>query len=147
MGLLGIRLQQGVLVELSFLAAGVAPREPASPQAARVVAAIRRYFETPRAAVEVDFRLQGTAFQRRVWEALRTIPAGTTITYGALAARLGSGARAVGNACRRNPLPIVVPCHRVVASRGPGGFAGRRDGRLLEVKRRLLQLEGIETTA
>jgi methylated-DNA-[protein]-cysteine S-methyltransferase len=82
----------------------------------------------------------GTAFQRRVWEELRTIPRGSTVTYGELAARLGrpGAARAVGSAVARNPISIVVPCHRVVGSGGAlTGYAGG-----LDRKRMLLEREG-----
>ncbi len=92
----------------------------------------------------IPLRLQGTAFQRRVWDLIAHIPAGLTRTYGALAAEMGSGARAVGNACRANPCPLVIPCHRVVAAQGLGGFAGDRDGRLLGIKRWLLDHEGAD---
>lgn len=94
----------------------------------------------PRVAV----RPTGTRFQRRVWELLMRIPPGTTRTYGALAAELGSGARAVGLACRANPYPLIIPCHRVVAAQGLGGFAGDREGRLIGIKRWLLRHEGVE---
>ncbi len=68
----------------------------------------------------------GTAFQQRVWEALRMVPAGKTATYGELAARAGSprAARAVGQACARNPIPVLIPCHRAVGASGPGGWSG-----------------------
>jgi len=84
---------------------------------------------------------RGTSFQRRVWQEARRIPRGTVLTYGALALRLGmpGGARAVGGALHRNPWPLLVPCHRVVASDGPGGFAPG-----LALKRRLWDLEGWE---
>jgi len=87
--------------------------------------------------------LQGTAFQRRVWEALTRIPAGQTLTYGELAARLDSGARAVGNACRHNPVSIIVPCHRVVSATGIGGYSGSTGGREIDRKQWLLGREGI----
>ncbi len=86
---------------------------------------------------------QGTPFQRRVWRALQDIPPGQTRSYGELAARLGSGARAVGNACRRNPVPLIVPCHRVVGAHGPGGFSGQTGGAALQRKLWLLAHEGI----
>lgn len=84
------------------------------------------------------FWAKGTPFQQRVWQEIGRIPYGTTRTYGELAARLGKpkGARAVGQACHANPLALVVPCHRVVAAHGPGGFAGE-----IEIKKRLLELE------
>ena len=83
----------------------------------------------------------GTAFELRVWAALRTIPYGETRSYGAIAAAIGSprAARAVGMANHRNPLPILIPCHRVIGADGSlTGYAGG-----LETKRRLLALEGI----
>ncbi len=80
----------------------------------------------------------GTPFQRRVWEELRRIPAGRTRTYGEVALALGSrgAARAVGGACAANPVPLLVPCHRVVGRAGPGGFSAG-----LPWKERLLALE------
>jgi len=86
-------------------------------------------------------RAEGTAFQRRVWAALLEIPPGSRLTYGALADRLGTSPRAVGGACRANPIPLLIPCHRVVAAGGAGGFAGHREGRWVEIKRWLLAHE------
>jgi methylated-DNA-[protein]-cysteine S-methyltransferase len=81
---------------------------------------------------------RGTPFQLAVWQALRAIPCGETISYGELAARLGSAARAVGAANGANPLPIIVPCHRVIGADGSlTGFGGG-----LPIKRALLELEG-----
>jgi len=79
-----------------------------------------------------------------VWEAMQAIPAGETRTYGEIAAAIGSSARAVGGACGANPIPLVVPCHRVVASGGRlGGFMGaREEGFELAIKRWLLAHEG-----
>ena len=80
----------------------------------------------------------GSDFQQRVWEHMRAIPYGCTMTYGRLAQLAGSpgGARAVGMACRANPLSLIIPCHRVVAENGLGGFAGG-----VTVKKNLLELE------
>jgi methylated-DNA-[protein]-cysteine S-methyltransferase len=105
------------------------------------------YFADPGHRFGLPLRLAGTPFQRRVWEALRAIPPGRTRTYGELAAELGTSARAVGGACRANPCPIVVPCHRVVGATGLGGFAGDTSGRKLDVKRWLLRHEGAEAPA
>ncbi len=103
---------------------------------------LRAYFISPANGFDLPLRPAGTAFQQRVWQALRRIPAGETRTYGELAAQLGSSARAVGNACRRNPLPLVVPCHRVVAASGPGGLCGQNRGPAMAIKHWLLRHEG-----
>ena len=91
-------------------------------------------------AFDVPLAVQGTPFQQRVWSALRTIPYGTTWSYGRLAAALGQpgAARAVGLANGRNPISVVVPCHRVVGA--SGSLTGYSGG--LEAKRFLLDLEG-----
>lgn len=114
-----------------------------------IVRQLTDYFRDPSTTFDLPLALIGTRFQCKVWTLLRTIPAGTTRTYGDLARELGSAARAVGQACRANPCPIVVPCHRVVAARGLGGFAGETSGPGLSVKRWLLEHEGVtlETAA
>jgi len=81
----------------------------------------------------------GTAFDQRVWAAMRAIPYGETRTYGDLAHLTDSGPRAIGRACGRNPIPIIVPCHRVLARGGLGGYSG---GEGLPTKQWLLALEG-----
>lgn len=111
-----------------------------------LAAAFDAYFQDAGDPFSLQVQLSGTEFQRRVWEALRRIPSGSVRRYGDLAAALGTSARAVGNACRANPCPIVVPCHRVVARHGLGGFAGDTTGALLNIKRWLLQHEGGTTT-
>ncbi len=105
---------------------------------------LQRYFSDPAWIFDVPLSLQGTDFQRRVWERLQGIPSGSLMTYGQLAQALNTSPRAVGNACRDNPCPIAVPCHRVVAAGGIGGYAGHTGGRPLSVKRWLLEHEGIE---
>ena len=100
------------------------------------------YFENAAHRFQIPLQLMGTAFQKEVWRALQGIPPGQVATYGELARRLNTSARAVGNACRRNPCPIVVPCHRVVSAQGLGGYDGQTDGPLLERKRWLLRHEG-----
>ncbi|HKQ31176.1 MAG TPA: methylated-DNA--[protein]-cysteine S-methyltransferase, partial [Burkholderiales bacterium] len=99
------------------------------------------YFRNPRIRFDLRLRLDGTPFQKKVWRAMRRIPSGRVMSYGELAHRLKSSPRAIGNACRRNPIPIVVPCHRVVAVGGDGGFMGKRGGRPLVIKRWLLAHE------
>jgi methylated-DNA-[protein]-cysteine S-methyltransferase len=103
-------------------------RDPDS--AARAVEQLRAYFEGRRSDFDLRLAPVGTPFQQRVWEELRAIPAGSTDTYGAIAARLGQGSasRAVGAAVGRNPISVIVPCHRVVGSDGTlTGYAGGLD--------------------
>ena len=144
-GNLGICVEGKTLCRLVFLSGRYRLRQPGSAEVRRVQQSILGYFDNPCCRPEIDVQLSGTVFQRKVWRALRRIPAGKSITYGELAKRLGTSARAVGNACRGNPVPIVVPCHRVVAQHGLGGFSGdRRQGRLVRIKQWLLQAEGVE---
>ena len=98
------------------------------------------YFAGERTDFDVRMELDGTDFQREVWSELTRIPYGETISYGELARRVGrpSAPRAVGQANGRNPIPVIVPCHRVLASNGIGGYGGG-----LKVKRQLLAVEGV----
>lgn len=139
-GPIGLSWTQGTLIGVDLEPA--APAGTGDPVPEPLRRAFVAYFAAPGAAFEVPLAPVGTPFQQRVWAAIRAIPAGSTRTYGALAAELGSAARAVGQACRANPCPIVVPCHRVVGARGLGGFAGDTGGHRLAVKCRLLRHEG-----
>ena len=138
---LGFRCSNELLTNVEFLSADVARQQPSTVAAQKVLAQLDRYLSNSQHPFNIPLDLQGTAFQVRVWQALRLIPAGETLSYGELADRLGSSARAVGNACRVNKLPVVVPCHRVVAKSGLGGFMGQRHGHELSIKRCLLQHE------
>lgn len=100
------------------------------------------YFSNPHSQFKLAYQLQGTDFQKRVWKAMLKIPEGEVMTYGELAKKLNSSPRAVGNACRANPLPVLIPCHRVVSQSGIGGYAGKTSGPRLAVKRWLLLHEG-----
>jgi methylated-DNA-[protein]-cysteine S-methyltransferase len=121
LGPLTLTAQEGHLVALDW--GGCAPEgeDPALAEAARQLA---EYFAGQRADFALPVRPAGTPFQRRVWDLMRTLPPGRPATYGDMARRLGSVARAVGGACGANPLPIVIPCHRVVAAAGKGGYSG-----------------------
>jgi methylated-DNA-[protein]-cysteine S-methyltransferase len=107
---------------------------------ATVAGQLDEYFAGARTTFDVPMRLEGTEFQRKVWEQLCAIPYGRTISYGELARRVGrpKGSRAVGQANGRNPIPIIVPCHRVLAGNGIGGYGGG-----LPMKRTLLAVEGV----
>jgi len=101
---------------------------------------LEEYFAGERTSFDVSMELDGTPFQKEVWSELSRIPYGETISYGELARRVGrpNGPRAVGQANGRNPIPIIVPCHRVLASNVIGGYGGG-----LKVKRALLAIEGV----
>ena len=137
----GVALEaaDGAVVRVDLYADGEPAREPEGPVLRRAAHQIREYLAGTRRAFDVPLRRppDATPFQHRVWDALLAIPPGETRTYGELATTLGTSARAVGGACRRNPLPILVPCHRVIGSNG--GLTGYGGG--LPRKRALLELE------
>lgn len=109
-----------------------------------IIVQLRQYFANPHFKFTLPLKITGTTLQQLIWQKLTEIPTGETITYGALAKLCGTSARLVGNTCRRNPVPLVIPCHRVVASDGSlGGFAGARGGELLAIKKWLLSHEAI----
>jgi methylated-DNA-[protein]-cysteine S-methyltransferase len=116
--------------------------EDAPPVLKETVTQFEEYFAGERTEFDIPMELDGTSFQCDVWAELSRIPYGTTISYGELARRVGrpKGPRAVGQANGKNPIPIIVPCHRVVASNGLGGYGGG-----LPLKRALLALEGVTT--
>ena len=111
---------------------GSALLREAARQLAEYFAGTRRTFDLPLAP-------KGEPFEQQVWKLMAAIPYGETRRYGELAQRLEAEAQAIGEACGRNPLPIFIPCHRVVAHNGLGGYSG---GKGIETKRRLLVLEG-----
>ena len=105
---------------------------------ARARAQLHAYLDGELFAFDLPLAPSGTAYQRRVWAAIADIPYGATRTYAEIARVAGGGPRSVGQANARNPIPIIVPCHRVLATGGIGGYSGG-DG--LATKRRLLALE------
>lgn len=138
---LGVQCSDEEITAIDFLE----PRPEVAattPLAAETVRQLKAYMADPGFAFGLPLRPAGTAFQRRVWAQISAIPPGETHTYGQLAQNLNNAARAVGQACGANPYPIVVPCHRVIATGGGlGGFARERGGFLLDVKRWLLRHE------
>jgi methylated-DNA-[protein]-cysteine S-methyltransferase len=105
---------------------------------------IQQYLQQPATQFsDLLYQQQGTAFQQRVWQAIAAIPLGQVATYGQIASQIGSGPRAVANACGANNIPLIIPCHRVVAQNGIGGFMqGSKYG--LSFKRWLLTHEGVQ---
>ena len=141
-GALGILSPGECLEEIEFLPPGHSVALPANKLAELAVRQLERYLVDPDFRFELPLARHGTDFRRRIWAAIAAIPRGQTRTYGDLARDANSAARAVGQACGDNPLPIVIPCHRVVAATGLGGFAHDSGGFLLDVKRWLLRHEG-----
>lgn len=142
-GALGVRTANDAISEIAFLPPGTKPLAPRNALAAEVCAQLAAYLADPESDFSLPLMPAGTEFQRRVWQSIAAIPRGRTRTYGEIAGELKNAPRAVGQACGRNPFPVVVPCHRVVgANDSLGGFARKRDGFLLDVKRWLLRHEG-----
>jgi methylated-DNA-[protein]-cysteine S-methyltransferase len=142
---LGITATDRHVTGIRFLAPSVrAFAPPRGTIAFLACVQLQEYLENPRFEFELPLQLGGTRHRLAVWEAMQRIPAGKTRTYGELAQELRSSARAVGGACGANPIPVVVPCHRIVASGGAlGGFMGAKDdGFELGIKRWLLEHEG-----
>lgn len=143
LGICEVRLDaRGAVTRLDIGVADRLLQPPRGPEAGRVAAWLRAYLAGDRPRGDVSLAPGGTVFQQRVWAALRRIPAGEVRCYGDLARELDTSPRAVGQACRHNPIPILIPCHRVVAVAGIGGFAGARSGPLVGRKRWLLEHEG-----
>jgi methylated-DNA-[protein]-cysteine S-methyltransferase len=142
MGKFGIRASDDAVTGIFF---GGLPGQAQTGENALCREAARQigeYLAGKRKVFELPLRLSGTDFQNAVWDALMAVPWGETRTYGQIAAMLGrkNAARAVGGACRINPIPLIVPCHRIVGSNGSlTGFAGG-----LDMKRALLRLESVE---
>jgi len=129
------------MLEIRYLPPSSAVVAPKNPLAERAARQLERYRDDPDATFDLPLRIEGSTLQRGVWEAMCAIPRGRTRTYGELARELGADARAIGQACGDNRLPIVIPCHRVVAADGIGGFGHSTGGYLLEAKRWLLMHE------
>ena len=142
---LGITTTDTHVTGIRFLAPSVAAKAPRKNTIAFLACVqIQSYLEDPAFVFDLPLKLAGTHHRLAVWEAMQKIAAGKTRTYGELAKDIGSSARAVGGACGANPIPVVVPCHRVIAAgRDIGGFMGARsEGFERDIKRWLLGHEG-----
>jgi methylated-DNA-[protein]-cysteine S-methyltransferase len=137
-GALTLAERGGRIVSVSWAGSSKDAPTPLLAEAARQLEA---YFAGRLVRFDLPLDPAGSDFQRRVWAAMEAIPFGATRSYGEIAAELGSAARAVGGACGRNPIPVIIPCHRVLAAgRGLGGYSGAGG---LDTKRALLALEGV----
>ncbi|ATG38625.1 putative methylated-DNA--protein-cysteine methyltransferase [Phaeobacter piscinae] len=136
-GTLCVGEQDGAIVRLTWQAApaGVA----GSALTAEALAQLRAYFAHELTAFDLPLAVAGSDFQRAVCAAMSAIPLGETRTYGEIAKDLGAAAQPVGNACGANPIPVIIPCHRVLGASGLGGFSGAGG---VETKVALLRHEG-----
>lgn len=139
---LGIRTEEDWLTDIDYLPLDIPPLAPTTPLAEEVCRQLLAYLDDPTFVFDLSLHISGTAHQRRVWEAIQKIPCGATRCYADIAYQLHSAPRAVGQACGANRLPIIVPCHRVIAKNGGlGGFMHASDGLPLNIKRWLLEHE------
>lgn len=141
-GSLGISLDGNSLTSLQWISGSVNKSIPASKGAEQVWHCLDAYFESVANIFELPLSLDGTEFQQRTWRALRDISVGQVMTYGELAKCLNTSSRAIGQACRTNPIVILIPCHRVVAANGIGGYMGDRHQQ--QIKQWLLAHEGAQ---
>jgi methylated-DNA-[protein]-cysteine S-methyltransferase len=137
----GVATRDERVIEIRYLPNSVSILSPRNTLAEQAARQLEHYREDPDATFDLPVRIEGSALQRRVWDAMCAIPRGHTRTYGELAHELGADPRAIGQACGDNRVPIVIPCHRVVAADGIGGFGHSTGGYLLEAKRWLLAHE------
>lgn len=141
-GRLAIRTDEGKVTHVDYGVRAAVTSPLTDPLHKKIKQQLHAYFTKPATPFTLPLELQGTPFQQKVWRALQAIPVSKTLSYGELAARLHTSARAIGNACRANPIPLIVPCHRVVAKTHIGGFSGATQGSQIDRKRWLLRHEG-----
>ena len=141
---LGIRTAGERLAAIEYLPKGAATLAPTNRTAERAWRQIERYLDDAQFRFELPFEFHGTEFQCRVWQAVYQIPSGMTKSYLEIAREVQTAPRPVGAACGANRIPLVIPCHRVLASHGIGGFMHARRGPALEIKRWLLRHEGAD---
>ena len=143
-GAIGIRTEAGRLRELVYLPPHFSEKTPTDGVADAACQQVARYLADPDFTFDLPLAAVGSPFQQRVWLAISSIARGSVRTYGQVASHIGSAPRAVGQACGANWFPLLIPCHRVTAAGGLGGFSNQDDehGFHLGVKRWLLIHEG-----
>jgi methylated-DNA-[protein]-cysteine S-methyltransferase len=140
---LGLRSNGQALTEVAYLPLGERAQAPRDRIAEQGVRELARWLDVVEFSFTVPLAPAGTPFQQRVWQAICAIPCGQSRTYGELARSVGSVPRSVGQACGSNPIALIIPCHRVIGSRGAlGGFMHAASGDPLAIKRWLLAHEG-----
>jgi len=140
-GKLGLIISNNKLIGLKFLPENTLLLINKDPGISRIASIIEQYFYDPKTTFNISIYAVGTPLQQKIWQELQKIPPGQTMTYGEVAKIVGTSPRIVGNACRHNPIPLVIPCHRVLAKAGLGGYFGVDQEHFLQVKRWLLAHE------
>lgn len=139
LGVLKIQHDEHYLYRCEFSSSDQALEQSKSKLVHDITSELTCYFANSSHRFNLSYKLNGTPFQRQVWNALSVIPSGQTITYGQLAHQLQTSPRAVGQACKTNPLPLFIPCHRVVAQHDLGGYMGSNTD--IDIKKSLLDHE------
>ncbi len=129
-GSVAVITQDDYLISVQLLPVQVPAKSTSHSFTNSVLMQIEQYFEQPDTKLDIPYAVNGTPFQKRVWQAISEIPCGQTLTYTELAQKVGSGARAVANVCGASQVPLVIPCHRVVAKNGLGGYMQGVEGGL-----------------
>jgi methylated-DNA-[protein]-cysteine S-methyltransferase len=146
-GGIGVRVADGLVTELVYTPPSMSPVAPRTAVGRDLAKQVKAYVKSPAHVFKVPLAERGSDHQGKVWRAIAAIPSGSVLTYGDVAKQIRSAPRAVGQACGANWFPLVIPCHRVVAAGGIGGFAraadSAGDGFHIGVKRWLLAHEGV----
>jgi len=135
-GQLVLYSQQGIISKADWQ-----PDDGLNSQNHEIQRQFKQYWLNTDKHINIMLLKQGSAYRQKVWAELCKIPFGETMTYSALAGKINSSARAVGNACRDNPYPVIIPCHRVVSVSGIGGYCGQTEGDFMAIKDKLLTFE------
>jgi methylated-DNA-[protein]-cysteine S-methyltransferase len=138
---LGVRTIGERVAGIEYLPRGAAALKPQTAFAREVCRQLVAYLKSALFMFDLPFVYDGTAYQNEVWKAVQGIPCGAVLTYSEVARRIASSPRPVGTACGANRIPLLIPCHRVVATGGIGGFMNSRRGAPIDVKRWLLHHE------
>lgn len=140
-GKIKITISNSKLIKIQLAAQNSPSQNDQNKLIQNVISQLQKYFTDANFFFNLPMQPKGTAFQQKVWRALQNIPCGETKTYGKLAKQLNTSPRAIGNACSKNPIPIIIPCHRVVSQNSDGGFMGKTAGKSLKIKKWLLEHE------
>jgi len=140
-GMLGIHCTDEALTGITFLSSNTKAQPPISSFAKEICRQLNSYFLSESFQFDLPLNVHGTEHQLKVWQAMRNIPCGQMQTYGELAKLSNSSPRAIGQACGNNPIPVVIPCHRVVSKNGLGGFMHSSENAELKIKSWLLAHE------